>query len=251
MRASVVLVPSMSKRLIAKGVAALPEVQAALAHGRIVIALGSTNAHVAEELLGRPIDRAAFAAGFIDDRWNLNDRLGEMGDVVLDRGVPVAAKPEDLPASLSAGDVFLKGGNALDPDGVVGVLTGASTGGTIARYIGVCLARGVEIVVPISLAKAVHASIVELSQEMGIGRTGLSMGLPCGLFPLHGHVITEIDAFEQLFAVRVLHVASGGVGIGAGAVSLWIEGDEAAVRDAFALVESLRNEPDVALSGRA
>ena len=79
----------------------------------------------------------------------------------------------------------------------------------------------------------------------------LRMGIPCGIFPLHGRVVTEIDALEMLFPVRAFHVTSGGAGIGAGAVSLLIEGEEAAVRDAFALVESLQDEADVELSGRA
>jgi len=251
MRASVVLAPAMSKRLIAKGVSALPEVGVALERGRIVITLGTTNAYVVEELLGEPIDRGAFAAGFIDDRWNINARLGEKEDAVLDHGSPVETNPEETLASLVAGDVVIKGANALDPKGVVGVLLGASSGGTVGRYVATCLARGVEIVVPISLSKSVHTSIVELSREMGIGRTELRMGLPCGLFPLHGLVVTEIDALEILFPVRAIHVASGGIGAGAGAVSLLIEGEDEAVRDAFALVESLRGEDDVDLVGRA
>jgi len=241
----------MSKRLIAKGVAVLPQIRTALDRGRIVVTLGTTNAYVAEELLGEPIDRGAFAAGFIDDRWNINARLGEVDEIVLDNGKPVEASPEETLASLAAGDVVIKGGNALDPEGVVGVLMGASTGGTVGRYVAACLARGIEIVAPISLSKSVHTSIVELSREMGIERMKLRMGIPCGIFPLHGRVVTEIDALEMLFPVRAFHVTSGGAGIGAGAVSLLIEGEEAAVRDAFALVESLQDEADVELSGRA
>ena len=251
MRASAVLSPPMAKRLIAKGVAVLPQVRTALDRGRIVVTLGTTNAYVAEELLGEPIDRGAFAAGFIDDRWNINARLGEVAEIVLDHGRPVETGPEETLASLAAGDVVIKGGNAIDPEGVVGVLMGASTGGTVGRYAAGCLARGVEIVVPIGLSKSIHTPIVELSREMGIERMELRMGIPCGIFPLHGRVVTEIDALEALFPVRALHVTSGGVGIGAGAVSLLIEGEQAAVRDAFALVESLQDETAVELSGRA
>ena len=251
MRASVVLTPPMSKRLIAKGVAALPRVRTALDRGRIVVTLGTTNAYVAEELLGEPIDRGAFAAGFIDDRWNINARLGELGDIVLDRGKPVEVGPEETLASLTAGDVVIKGGNALDSDGVVGVLMGASTGGTVGRYVATCLARGIELVAPIGLSKSVHTSIAELSLEMGSGRTNLQMGLPCGIYPLHARVVTEVDALETLFPVRAHHVTTGGVGAGVGAVSLLIDGEEPSVRDAFALVESLRGEPDVELAGRA
>jgi len=67
MKACVVLNENMSKRLIAKGVVAMPLVKNALAKGTVVITLGTTNAIVAEEILGRPIDRGAFAAGFIGE----------------------------------------------------------------------------------------------------------------------------------------------------------------------------------------
>jgi len=241
----------MSKRLIAKGVATLRSVRTALDRGRIVVTLGTTNAYVAEELLGEPLDRGAYVAGFIDDRWNINARLGEAGEIVLDRGKPIEETPEEALAALGVGDVVIKGGNALDPEGVVGVLMGSSTGGTVGRYVASCLARGVELIAPISLSKSIHGSIAELSLEMGVGRVDLRMGIPCGIFPMHGHVVTEIEALETLFSVRALHVTSGGVGIGAATVSILIEGEEAAVRDAFALVESLRDEPDVELAGRA
>lgn len=250
MRATVVLAPAMSKRLIAKGVVTLPEVKSARKRGRIVVTLGTTNAYVAEELLGEAIDRGAFAAGFIDDRWNTNARLGEATEVVLDRGRPIAVTPEETLAALTAGDVVIKGGNALDPEGVVGVLLGAPNGGTVGRYVATCIARGVSIVAPIGLAKSVHTSIAELSQEMGIGRVEAGIGLPCGIFPLHAHVVTEVDALEALFPIRALHVASGGVGTGAGAVSLLLEGEEGPVRDALELIQSLGEEPDVELTGR-
>ncbi|MFC2002033.1 hypothetical protein ACFLUZ_06005, partial [Chloroflexota bacterium] len=50
--AIVVLNSSESKRLIAKAVAVLPEVKAALKKGTLIIGWGGTNAFVAEEILG-------------------------------------------------------------------------------------------------------------------------------------------------------------------------------------------------------
>ncbi len=249
MKACVVLTPTVSKRLIAKGVAALPAVQRALETGTVVITLGTTNAFVAEELLGEPIDRGAFAAGFIDDRWNVNSRLGEAGEIVVKDGTRVEMGPDEILASLAAGDVLIKGGNAIDPWGTVGVLTSAKSGGTVGRYIAPALARGVELVVPIGLGKAVFTPISEISQEIGIGRLDLCTGTPAGMFPLHGRTVTEVDALELLFPVRATHVASGGVGIGAGSVSVLIQGDEKDVWEAFTLIESLKGEPEVKLEG--
>ena len=83
MKAYAVVRPAAAKRLIAKGVAAHPIVERALREGTIVITLGTTNACVAEELTGEPIDRGAFAAGVIDGRWNINARVAEGREVLV------------------------------------------------------------------------------------------------------------------------------------------------------------------------
>lgn len=254
LKAVVVLGSSMSKRLISQGVAATPLVRKALTDRTVVITLGTTNAIVAEEILGRPIDRGAFAAGFIDDHWNVNARVGEVGEIVLQQGSEVKVDPQDLLASLQAGDLIIKGGNALDPWGMVGVLMGATDGGTVGRYLPIALARGVDVVIPIGLAKAIHTPISELSRELGSGRLDLCMGLPCGMHPLPGRVITEIDALETLFPVEVTQVVGSGLesgaGSGTGSVSLLISGRKEGVKAAFDLVCSLRDEPRTTLTGR-
>jgi hypothetical protein len=251
MNASVVLTSAASKRLIAKGVAAHPGVKRALGKGRIVITRGTTNAFVAEELCGAPIDRGAYAAGFIDRHWNVNARVGEMEEIVLDCGRPVAETPDQTLSSLGAGDVVIKGGNALDPWGVVGVLLASATGGTVGRYVAAALARGVDLVIPISVSKSIHTSVVDLSQEMGAGRMSLHDGLACGIYPLHGQIVTEVEALRLLFGVDAVHVASNGVGAGRGSVSLLVYGDDDVVSRAYEFVASLRNEADVELAGRA
>ena len=249
MKASVVLRPGAAKRLIAKGVATIPAVRNAMKNGTIVITLGTTNAFVAEEVLGEPIDRGAFAAGFIDDRFNVNARLGEMGEIVIRNGERTEIDVQELLDSLTAGDVLIKGGNAIDPWGNVGVLMSSATAGTVGRYYSTALARGVDIVVPISLQKAIHTLVNDLAAEMGSGKLDLSSGLTCGLHPLVGRVVTEIDALEALFPVQVMQIANGGAGDGAGSVSLLISGQERDVRGAFELVTGYAGEQDVALEG--
>ena len=250
MNASIVLTPAASKRLIARGVAAHPTVTRAMRDGRIVIARGTTNAFVAEELLGQPIDRGAYAAGFIDRLWNVNARVGDMKEILLERGRPATGDPEKILASLGAGDVLIKGGNAIDPWGVVGVLLASPSGGTVGRYVPSAVARGVDIIIPISLSKSIHTSVVDLSQEMGSGRISLHSGLACGLYPLHGQLITEVEAMRLVADVDAVHVASNGVGAGHGSVSLFLYGEEEEVKRAFALAEELVGETDVELAGR-
>jgi len=220
MKAYAVLRPAAAKRLIAKGVKARPSVKRALKEGTIVVTLGTTNGYVAEELLGGPIDRGAFAAGLIEDRWNINARLGEEGEVIMVKGKRVKLDTDELLDSLTAGDVIIKGGNALDPFGTVGVLMGAENGGTVGRYVPLALARGVEIVIPISVGKSIHTPISELAMK------------------------------ESMFDVRATHIASGGIGEGLGSVSLLIEGEKEDVSAAYGLICSLAGEREPPLEGR-
>jgi hypothetical protein len=49
--------PAESKRLIAKAVVAMKPVRRALEKGRVIVASGTTNAYIAEEILGRSVPR--------------------------------------------------------------------------------------------------------------------------------------------------------------------------------------------------
>ncbi len=57
MKAQISLTTSESKRLIAKAVKEHPKVKNALENGIVAIALGSTNAFVAEEILGERLKK--------------------------------------------------------------------------------------------------------------------------------------------------------------------------------------------------
>ena len=243
-KAVVVLHQGAAKRLIARGVAALPQVRRALEAGLVVVTLGTTNAYVAEELLGAPVDKAAHCAGYIGRELSVVPAERRGRELVLDRGRPVDLPPEEVLNRLKAGDVVIKGGNVLDPQGMVGVFMAAGSGGTVGRYVAPALARGVELVIPISRLKSAHTSVPELSRALGIGRLDHAAGLPVGLFPLVGTVVTETEAVELLYGVEARHLASGGVGPGEGAVTLLLSGEEERLSRAFQELSRLaREEP--------
>lgn len=243
-KAMVALHQGAAKRLIARGVAALPCVRRALEEGLVVVTLGTTNAYVAEELLGKSVDKVAHCAGYIGRELSVVPAERRGRELVLEKGRLVDLSLEEIAGRLSAGDVVIKGGNVLDPQGVVGVFMGAGSGGTVGRYVAPALARGAEIVIPISRLKSVHTSVPELAVELGMGRLRHTTGLPVGLFPLVGTVVTETEAVELLYGVETRHVASGGMGPGEGAVVLLLSGEGERVEAAFqALSRLAREEP--------
>lgn len=243
-RALVVLPPGAARRLIARGVARLPEVARAREGGLIVVTLGTTNAYVAEELLGRPIERERFCAGYIGETLTWLPAERQTRPLVLRKGDPVALSLDEVLAELRAGDVVIKGANVLDPSGVCGVFMASPLGGTVGKLAAAALARGVETVIPVSCAKSIHGFVAELTPELGIGRVAHATGGPVGLFPLVGKVVTELEAIALLYGVRAHHVATGGVGPGAGSVTLLLVGEEQGVGRAFGELASLaRTEP--------
>ena len=59
-QAQIILTVSESKRIIAKGIAHMPIVQQALQNGMVIIAKGTTNTYVAEEIVGQKIEHGAY-----------------------------------------------------------------------------------------------------------------------------------------------------------------------------------------------
>jgi hypothetical protein len=246
--ALVVMNPSESRRLIAKATVALPEVQHAFRHGTIIIARGITNAFVTEELLGIRIDqKAALTVGMVCGGIT----TGHSGPpatthhVIRHGKVVEGADSKQEILSFGPEDVFIKGGNAIDPDGNAGIFTSGLTGGTIGMAWPVVTARGSHLIMPIGLEKLIP-SVIEAAKRTGIYHFKWSMGLPVRLTPVVlGKVLTEIQALALLAGVKATHVGSGGVGGSEGAVVLSIEGEESKVEKAFELVKSIKGEPPV------
>jgi len=246
MKAQISLTTTESKRLIAKAVKEEKTVKNALKNGIVAIALGSTNAFVVEEILGKKIEKERYIAGIIDEKGScvvpMKERIKE---VVLEKGEIKDLVLEDVIDRMGPKDVVIKGGNALDIDGIVGVMLASETGGTIGRILGALKARGVPLVIPIGLEKLVPYPINDVSTKTGIYSMDLSTGIPVGIMPVSGEVITELEAFEILTGVEVYPMGSGGIGGAEGAYTFLLEGSKENVENAFELVIGIKGEASV------
>lgn len=243
-RAFLVLTPYESRRLIAKAVVELPEIKAALATGWIVVATGSTNGYIAEELLGAPIIKENFISGHITqgETWNTPDNPDFIFPIVLHRGVRQNLRAEEALEQFSARDVFIKGANAVDGQGHAAVFMAHQAGGTIGAALGTLYARGARLIVPVGLEK-MTASVTGAAKHSGNRSYTYSTGSPVGMMPLvNALVVTEIQALGNLFGVQAYHLGSGGIAGSEGAVILVIEGERDNVKTAFAFVQTIKGE---------
>ncbi len=238
------LTPAASKRLIAKAVVALPEVQHALQHGKIIVANGTTNAYIVEELGFGPIAKANYTAGIITGAaWCTTPAEDRLKPLVLEKGqLSQRGWPEVLD-EFTGHDVFIKGGNALDLEGNVGILLGNPVAGTIGQAFRKLVAVGGHLVLPVGLEKLIPC-VHEACAALGLDKIDESYGMSCGMFPVsYGTVLTELDAIHTLYGLESRHVSSGGVGGSEGAVGLVAWGNREECDQMMTDIGVIRNEP--------
>lgn len=247
MKAELVLTVSESKRLIARGVAKLDFIQEKMREGVIVLTSGGTNAYIYEELTGQTIDKRAFVSGRTTPakarpEW----RVERLPDLVLVNGSP-APQLDRFSAleKMTAGDVYIKGANALNyMAGVAGVSIGHPIGGTVGGAIGAIIGKKLRLLIPVGLEKEVPYDIEESSAL--IAEPDDTLGVVHSLWPLKGIIFTEIEALWTLFGVEAVPIAAGGIAGAEGSIRLLLMGDSEPVREAKSMIESIQGEPPLA-----
>jgi len=246
MKAAFSLIPSESRRLIGKAVAQMAEVKLADEKGYVIVNGGTTNAYVAQELLrGQEPKPEKYTAGTSTHRLLCVTDADKRDPfpIIFHKGQRTG---KNLPEALNdfhKETVIIKGANAVDSTGKVAVIAAGFDGGTMGATLGIAVSQGLKFIVPVGLEKMV-ASVEESCAHSGAKTLDYTMGADFGMFLIpNAKVVTEIEALKILADVDATHVASGGIGESAGAVVLVIEGPEEKVKNAIALLESIKGEP--------
>lgn len=235
------------KRLLAKGVAAMPCVREAMADGVVIVTRSTTSGYVLEELLGRPIDRCSFVtgrtlpSGHADRAKMLSADLPEM--VLRGGEVDEGAVASDLVGELEPGDVIIKSPNALDhARGVVGYLIGAATGGTVGTYLGPSHGRHLHFVAPCGLEKQVTGDLTAAASRLTEG--GARIDGP-SLWVTPAEICTELEAIELLTGAEAMQVAAGGVMGAEGAAWIAAMGSKEQIAQVRRLIGEVEGEPEM------
>jgi hypothetical protein len=149
---------------------------------------------------------------------------------------------------MTPSDVYVKGVNALDPEGNVGILFGLE--GSMGYIQAASKKRNFTIVYPAGLEKLIPISVKQAAKEAKFARYDSGMGMPVGLCPCPtGVTVTEVRAFEILSGATAIPIASGGLGGAEGAITLVLKGKGDEVRKALDFVEQSKGAklPDLRL----
>ncbi|NMA36908.1 MAG: hypothetical protein GX942_01240 [Papillibacter sp.] len=239
------LTPSAGKRLIAKAVLLLPEVQTALTEGTVVVIMGTTNAYIANEILSRAgsSDRVAFKEfhrGILLPAGYERKPATMRGDLVVEKGTPsFTLELEAVCAKLKESDVIFKGANAVNLElNQAGVLIGArETFGTA----GIALRSKARVIFPVGVEKRMSCDLKELEAELNTPENK-GLGLRCaeGAF-------TELDAVRLLCGVKAKLIAGGGVCGAEGGCYFMAEGSEEQLSKLSEAVKEVSAEPAIML----
>lgn len=246
MKAQITLTVAEAKRLIARGVAAHPAIQAKMQRGMIMVSTGSTNAYVLEELLGEPFDKRTYITGRFMPHGKTREWPSSLRPDAVFRDGQLAPDLDRFSAVkvMQPGDIFVKGANALNYErGVAGIWVGGEGGGTIGGVLGWIVTRRLHLLLPVGLEKCIPYPIEEAARA--IARQDEELGTVVGLFPVHGEVFTEIEAFRVLAGVEAIPCGAGGIAGAEGGVALLLRGEAEAVRTAMGIVEAIYGEPSL------
>jgi hypothetical protein len=258
MKALITLTPAESKKLIAQAILTLPEFRKARESGIIALHPCSSTYFIYEALTGRkpegiwtrgviiprglcisqagPGYSAAQGPGPHDPRRIRHTWLFRNGD--LQEAIPIG----EILAQMTQNDIYIKGANAVDPAGNVAVLFGnpAGGGGTIGRVITARRRTGFHLLLPIGLEKLIPVPIATATKKAPFQKYDLAMGIPCGLIPVPGRKIDEVDALAFLSGAEATPIAAGGLGGAEGSVVLAISGADEQVRKAFEITSAVK-----------
>lgn len=254
--AQVVLTPTESKRLLSKAVLSLDAVKRSLDNGILIIHPSSTTIFMLEELGFTVPEEGIWVCGHISPKGLCISR--KMIEAFLETPEYGAAKypfeliikkGKQLPFDQSAlgpileemdsNDVYIKSVNTIDPENKLGILLAArSDGGSIGLVLKKRRERKFKMIIPVGEEKRIS---VPISEAMKAGnKTTKAMGIPCGLWRIQGELITEVEAFRQLFDVEAIPISAGGICGAEGCVVWVLKGEEEKVEKAFELCEQIR-----------
>lgn len=253
MLAQVVLTPAESKKLIAKAIARLDVVRQAATEGMVLIHPSSSTYFIFQELIGAKPKTNYWVCGVVAPRGMCVEMAMTVGDHsprtvefnpgelrglwAIKNGKVLTEKTlSEVMEQMTAKDVFIKGANALDPQGNAGILIGESA--ALGMVISAWKKKKFTLIYPVGLEKLIPISVRQAATEAKQAKYEYGMGLPTGLFPCpDGKTITEIDAVNILSGATAVPIASGGLGGAEGATTLIIKGTNEQVGDAIEFIE--------------
>ena len=232
MRAQLTITVNTGKWLIARAIVRLPEVQEAYKKYKILLKGGTTVSCIAEELVGIKLR----ISGRVTKRGTVGsfENSSSPHSVIVEKGKwqNIDSCFLDTVLALGPGDVVIIGANAIDNEGNAAMMAASPGGGNPGQAVAALTTEGAHIIIAAGLEKLIPGKISELIGQVGRKICDFSMGAAVGLIPLHGRIITEIEALKILGNLdKVIVIGRGGINGAEGSTTILIEGLENSLKN--------------------
>lgn len=244
MRIQITLTSPEGKRMIARGIKALPRVEEVRKKGKIVLKGGTTVSAVCEELCGKPMK----ISGMITPKGTLTSRFKHDSSLphslILHRGkiIPLDSREawEKEAALLTPEDLVITGANAFDSHGHAVIMAATYDGGSSLPSFQTLLIEGVPFLIAAGLEKLAPGNLAEVIPLAGRKKVDFSYGAAVGLIPVFGSLFTEVEALESLAEVKVWVMGRGGIHGAEGSTTFLVDGPPKEVMKIDKLYQSVR-----------
>lgn len=238
------LTPAAGKQLIALAICENPLILDALRNHTLVIVAGTTNVYIARTLLAligeTEFTGKHFFRGIVSGKPIPQDLPAFDGDIVIEKGRFIRGKTiQEVAPELNAGDIILKGANAVDlKTGEAAVLIGHPEGGTLASILQASIGRRVRVISPAGVEKRVDGPIHQLCKLCNDpDASGVRLA------PSPGAAYTELDAIRELTGAEPHLIAAGGICGYEGCAWFQCSGTEAQLEKLAAIIQQVKDTP--------
>jgi hypothetical protein len=228
MRIQITLTSAEGKRIIAKGIKALPGVQKIQKRGKILLKGGTTVSAVSEELCGKPMR----ISGMITPQGTLTSRFKhemQWAHAQILKGgqiIPLHTREDwekEVPF-FTPEDLVITGANAFDVHGRAALMAATYDGGSSLPFYQTLLIEGVPFLIVVGLEKWVPGNLGEVIPLAGRKKVDFSYGAAVGLIPVFGSLFTEVEALETLAGVKAWVIGKGGIHGAEGSTTFLVDG---------------------------
>jgi len=228
MRIQITLTSPDGKRIIAKGIRALPVVQKVQNRGKILLKGGTTVSAVSEELCGKPMRISGMITpkGTLTSRFKHEIQWAHAQILKGGRIIPLHTREDwekEIP-SFTPEDLVITGANAFDAHGRATLMAATYDGGNSLPFFQTLLIEGVPFLIAAGLEKLVPGNLGEVIALAGRKKVSFSYGSAVGLIPIFGRIFTEVEALEALAGVKAWVIGKGGIHGAEGGTTFLVDG---------------------------
>ncbi len=233
-----------SKRLIAKGLKQYAPFAEKLHHGNIIIAKGSTNTYIYEELMAQELSSGDYINGhLLPAKTPLRLKKEQiLSELVLENGQQHPISYPEVLKQMQPRDIILKGANIINyKKKQAGVLIGSPTGGTCGQICPAIEKYNLQLIIPVGLEKDSAEDIDLLAQNIK-AKSRLAGNNTPWLWSIKGKIFTEIEAIKQFANVEVKLIAKGGIAGAEGGISFCVSGEREKIDIVMNLIKNIQGE---------